>query len=1457
MRYDRSRNHDYLALVRSLQPCRFRPCMLLTLSLVFIGLETRHVGMAADAAPAPNQKPSPPTVSPKSATPPASPSTTAKPKAPVRTEIPDDRWNLTEVGRFLGSVIPLPEQEPLAKGLSIRVGDNEQAAMLFDLERMEPRAGWSGAFLKFSASRFGLNAAPEIAGELLFTGRPSPIREVEKVQYAGMWQNGSRIILQYRVGAAEYLESPWLLQQGEQLVLTRSLERGASGEVSLVPVLAGMFKPEAQRIDGVDLVVISNGETCVALAATGIPAARWRLGEELDVSLEFPPSEQPSLCRLHYWNGKYQDLSAFASLIKSAPAPESVSALKVPGPARWTRPVQTVGTVGTGPGPYVIDTLTLPFENPYHALMFASGHDFFSDGDIALCTAHGDVWRISGVNDKLDKLNWKRCSTGLHQPLGLKIIDDVVHVLCRDQILRLHDLNGDQETDWYECFDDSFPASTHPHDYATCLETDSHGDFYFAHAVLGVVRVKKDRSGYEVIATGLRNPNGLSVGPDDTITAAPQEGTWTPASAVFEVQRGQHFGFRGPQVTPQRPLGYDPPLCWIPRMIDNSTGGQVWVTSDRWGPLKDQMFNLSYGKCQMMLVLREHVGETPQGGSVVFPLSFDSGIMRGRFSPHDGQMYLSGLRGWVTSAVLDGCLQRVRYTGEPVNLPVQVRTMQNGLAITFSQTIDAASVETGSFQIQQWNYRYSSSYGSAEYRVGGKLAEGRDDVPIESVTLLADGRTVFLEIPQIQPVMQMSIAASLFDSTGIPFQNTIYYTINKVGSEGLDPSLLVRKQSPGQLSPEMEEHLQPGLALEVTQGNRTAVSTLRMAALAVPADAPPAVGLQPGAFTAVARGYLKAPLRGKYRLRLARAGTAELILNGTQVLTGTGDLSTTAGADILLHGGYNKLELRYTSPAEGAAALQVLWQGQDFPEEPLSPALFWHDERTPGLPLAEQLREGRELFATRHCDRCHQFSFNRQSAALMPELLGTAPDLKQVVDRLNRDWLVEWILHPAHLRNETSMPQLLNAESPDDVQAAADIAAWLTDGQKTAATPEVKAAIVKAGEVVYSQQGCFACHRLTPPDEEDDFDRISLHQVGRKFQPNALRDFLLQPQAHHQWTRMPDFRLSSTEATQLASYLQANTAKEPESKANHPVGNGQRGAAAFIARGCVRCHESAGKSELKSPPHPMIPLKNLTAGCLAEPAAVSQGVPRYELSESQQAALRTYLQSVPETLVLEPPAEASHRLFKSLRCQACHPRDDRPSPRPAIFVEEFDTGFFPEAIPSLTWGGDKLYSNWIEEFLNGTIKYKPRLSLRARMPAFPAYAHAVATGLAAEHGHAPSAATHRFDPELAKIGNELSMKNTGLDCRQCHGIGNEQPVGDRNTLLAVGVNFGYIRDRVRPDFYQRFVLDPPRFDVNTKMPKLALDGRTTKITTYYHGDAARQFNALWNFIQTVPEPTAK
>lgn len=416
------------------------------------------------------------------------------------------------------------------------------------------------------------------------------------------------------------------------------------------------------------------------------------------------------------------------------------------GPSQWPQWIETKGVPGTGK-PYALDTLTLPIKNPWKTLFFVTGSDFFSNGDAAICTMTGEVWLCRGIDEKLERLRWKRFATGLHQPLGLKIVDDKICVLGRDQITRLHDLNDDDEADLYECLSNAQVTSTGGHSFITGLERDDQGRFYFASGNQGLCRAKPGGP-VEVLATGFRNPNGLGLSRDGTMTTSVQEGDWTPASAICQIKPGGFYGHGGPK----NGEIVEPPLIWLPRGADNSCGGQCFAESDRWGPLGGHLIHFSPGAANHFLILREKIGDEWQGAAVPLPGDFLSGAQQGRINPRDGQLYVTGMNGWGVYAPDDGCFQRVRYTGGPAHLPVSLESRDNGVLIQFSDALDPAIAGKAENHFAQcWNYRYSAAYGSPELSLRHPGVPGHDPLAIASAHIVKDGRTLFLEIPQLNP----------------------------------------------------------------------------------------------------------------------------------------------------------------------------------------------------------------------------------------------------------------------------------------------------------------------------------------------------------------------------------------------------------------------------------------------------------------------------------------------------------------------------------------------------------------------------------------------------------------------------------------------------------------------------------------------------------------------------------
>ena len=94
-----------------------------------------------------------------------------------------------------------------------------------------------------------------------------------------------------------------------------------------------------------------------------------------------------------------------------------------------------------------------------------------------------------------------------------------------------------------------------------------------------------------------------------------------------------------------------------------------------------------------MHILPEEKDGQMQGGAVRFPWHFESGSMRARFNPGDGQLYVCGFQGWQTNAHKPTAFERVRYTGKKSYMPTAMHVKDNGIELTFAEAFKKDSVE--------------------------------------------------------------------------------------------------------------------------------------------------------------------------------------------------------------------------------------------------------------------------------------------------------------------------------------------------------------------------------------------------------------------------------------------------------------------------------------------------------------------------------------------------------------------------------------------------------------------------------------------------------------------------------------------------------------------------------------------------------------------------------------------
>jgi len=709
--------------------------------------------------------------------------------------------------------------------LTVRLDDATSIA--YDLQMMESPAAWTG-FLDLEQTQHYQQRGEGRArpkgerfdgldeygwgheGSLDYDRTQRPERGPlprKWLDYHGHYLHERSVVLSYAIDGRDVLEQPGVDRSTSLPVLTHRLHV-APGETELVLQLGHA------PTDGAELwrqgAGPAGGVLPWSVCAFGVPAEAGLadfagvalLGEgtiEVDAQQRMFLNVPPSREALEYYILRYaspfgDELEGFELVVRNfaeRELPASPTALIAGGPARWPDVLRTSGSLGHEE-PYALDTLDLPAENPWNAWIRTSALDFFDDGRAAVATHGGDVWIVSGIDAELEHLSWRRFAAGMFEPMGVRIVDGEVYVTCRDRITRLHDTNADGEADFYESFFADPDVSPNFHAFNFDLQTDAEGSFFYAKsgqytdfALPGaILKVAADGQSYSVYCTGLRTPNGMGMSPNGRPLVSDNQGNWVPASKVSLTSAGGFYGVfkaintNGPGK--QTRDDFDPPAVWMPQGLDSSSGGQLWIDDERFGPLAGRYLHTSFGKGWMYPLVIDEVAGHPQGAVWRMPFQFAAGIQRLRVNPSDGQVYAVGLSGWQgPPGGADGALQRVRYTGGDKPLLISAHARSSGVELVFSAPIDTALAgDPRQYTARRWNYRWTRDYGSAHYSLLDPEREGEDRVPVSAVTVADDGFSVLVELADMRPCHQLVVMFECAAQDGTPLNHEVFFTVN-------------------------------------------------------------------------------------------------------------------------------------------------------------------------------------------------------------------------------------------------------------------------------------------------------------------------------------------------------------------------------------------------------------------------------------------------------------------------------------------------------------------------------------------------------------------------------------------------------------------------------------------------------------------------------------------------------
>jgi mono/diheme cytochrome c family protein len=287
----------------------------------------------------------------------------------------------------------------------------------------------------------------------------------------------------------------------------------------------------------------------------------------------------------------------------------------------------------------------------------------------------------------------------------------------------------------------------------------------------------------------------------------------------------------------------------------------------------------------------------------------------------------------------------------------------------------------------------------------------------------------------------------------------------------------------------------------------------------------------------------------------------------------------------------------------------------------------------------------------------------------------------------------------------------------------------------------------------------------------------------------------------------------------------------------------KQGAELFTSVGCANCHQ-LGPKEKNPTGKPAKKLNDLAneGGCLSnKPAA---GHPYYQLSAQQVTAMGRALQAIKtNSLPKRTPADEIHVRLATLNCYACHKRGDLGGVirerDPYFTANQPDLGDEGRLPPILTGVGDKLLPKFFTSVLNKAVVSRPYMD--ARMPQFGAANLGTLAEQLTQEDLRETPLPKIENTKTTKADGQKLVGKEGLTCVSCHMFNRNKSLGIQAMDLTI------MHERLRPEWFQKYMHNPSEFRPGTRMPQAFINGKST-LTKVLDGKADPQIHAIWEYL---------
>ena len=445
------------------------------------------------------------------------------------------------------------------------------------------------------------------------------------------------------------------------------------------------------------------------------------------------------------------------------------------------------------------------------------GMDFLPNGDLAVSTWDG-FGNAAGTTHPGRVYIFKKVTTGdstqvtyaqfgandMNEPLGLKVADGEIYIMEKDSLVRLVDANKDQVLDGKVKIASGWSRN---------LGDNSGKDLQFMHGLVRtpagkfiggmatrwnggpvtstgvnanhdgcIISMELTRTDYDVVACGIRSPDGIVIGPEDGIFVTDNNGNYVPASKLVHVKQGRFFNVIHSPASPFDTVPVTRPVLWMPHGNDqaNVSVSPTQPVYLRTGVFKGQMLAGDNNMGTLQRYFLERVGGEYQGAVVRFSGGIRAAAHRIIVGP-DSALYIGGIgstsaewSGWNWNSRQNG-LQRMKENGQPFFDLIAMRsTSATTFELEFTEPLVSAAA-SNFLTPQQWGYIPVQTYGAGK--------QTTESLTLESVVLSADKKKITVTIPGLKRSNVVHLRwTGLTAESGRPLMtDRAWYTLNEFG----------------------------------------------------------------------------------------------------------------------------------------------------------------------------------------------------------------------------------------------------------------------------------------------------------------------------------------------------------------------------------------------------------------------------------------------------------------------------------------------------------------------------------------------------------------------------------------------------------------------------------------------------------------------------------------------------